>query len=323
MEERMRTFGRRCLRAKQAGILFIMVMAFHPPAHAAQLASSAGPTIRPRIDLTNMVDLTRTIPLALITPAQAQNIGPGAHLIIDIPGAGTFGCTANFVWASGGARYLGAAGHCFLPEGTVATHGAGADFNASGDVVKVCVSNCSFGGETGFTLTGDLVQLGAVAYARQSAGGVDIGNDFGVVTIPASLASRVRPSMPVFGGPTTVDTVDQAEPLCQYGNGVVVGETFLTMARVGVGGGSDATTWMGDLASAPGDSGSAVVTCDANANGFTGRGAAGILTHLSLAVCPCNVNTLTFQQGVVFGTTVARAIAMAQEAGLSLSVVFP
>jgi hypothetical protein len=129
--------------------------------------------------------------------------------------------------------------------------------------------------------------------------------------------------MPVFGGPTTVDTVDQAEPLCHYGNGVIVGETFATMARVGVGGGSTPTTWMGDLASAPGDSGSAVVTCDINSSGVSGRGAAGILTHLSVQVCPCDVNTLTFQQGVVFGTTVARAIQMAIEAGLTLSVVLP
>jgi hypothetical protein len=46
-----------------------------------------------------------------------------------------------------------------------------------------------------------------------------------------------------------------------------------------------------------------------------------VLTHLSVQVCPCDVGTLTFQQGVVFGTTTARAIEMAREAGPSLSVV--
>jgi hypothetical protein len=65
------------------------------------------------------------------------------------------------------------------------------------------------------------------------------------------------------------------------------------------------------------------VTCDSDVTGFHGRGAAGILTHLSVAVCPCDVGSLTFEQGVVFGTTVARAIAMAREAGLALSVVLP
>lgn len=280
---------------------------------------------RPRLDLTPMTNLTHTVPLALVTPAMAANIGPGSHLLINIPGEGTFGCTANFVWAGGAGRYLGAAGHCFIPSTSTATHGPGADYDASGVVVSVCVSNCSFGGETGFTLTGNLVQLGAVAYSRQTAADGDIGNDFGVVTIPAALASMIRPSMPVFGGPTTgAETVDQGDLMCHYGNGVLVGETFLTMARVGVGGGSNATYWLGDMIAAPGDSGSAVVTCQSDGSGgVVGRGAAGILTHLSVEVCPCDVNTLTFQHGVVFGTTVARAIQMATEAGLSLSVVLP
>jgi hypothetical protein len=282
----------------------------------ARAQQPAGNVVRPRIDLTRMTRLTTTVPLAAVTPAMAENIGPGSHLIIEIPSAGTFGCTANFVWASGATRYLGAAGHCFIPEGTTATHGPGADFNASGVRVSVCVSNCSFGGETGFTLTGNLVVLGAVAYARQTAADGDVGNDFGVVTIPAALASQVRPSMPVFGGPTTTEEVVQFEPLCHYGNGVIVGETFLTMARVGVAGGATPSYWMGDLAAAPGDSGSAVVTCEVNGTDLRGRGAAGVLTHLGVEVgVP--------QHGFVFGTTIGRAIEMAREANLSLALVFP
>src|SRR5438876_4212193 len=165
-------------------------------------AQTSVDVVRPRIDLTPMTRLTTVVPLALVTPAMAQNIGPGSHLLIDIPNAGTFGCTANFVWASGNVRYLGAAGHCFLPASATATHGVGANYDASGVVVRVCVSNCSFGGATGFTVTGTLVQLGAVVYARKTDADGDIGNDVGVVTIPMALASMVRPSMPVFGGPT-------------------------------------------------------------------------------------------------------------------------
>jgi hypothetical protein len=271
--------------------------------------------VRPRIDLTQMIRKTRLIPQALVTPAMAQNIGPGSHLIIEIPGEGTFGCTANFVWASGSARYLGAAGHCFIPEGTTATHGPGADYDASGVQVSVCVSNCSFGGETGFILTGDLVTLDAVAYARQTDVDGDVGNDFGVVTIPGSFASLIRPSMPVFGGPTGVEEVELGQPLCHYGNGVLVGETFVTMARVGVGGGSTPKYWMGDLAAAFGDSGSAVETCESNGTEIQGRGAAGVLTHLGVEI--------GIEHGVVFGTTVARAVEMAREAGLTLALVFP
>jgi hypothetical protein len=219
------------------------------------------------------------------------------------------------VWQAGAARYLGAAGHCFIPEGTTATHGPGADYDPSGVRVSVCVSNCSFGGELGFIVTGDLVELGSVAYSRQTAADGDIGNDFGVVTIPAALASRIRPEMPVFGGPSTVQTVAQGQPLCHYGNGVVVGETWPTMARVGIGGGSTSSYWMADLASAPGDSGSAVVTCGVNGTELQGLGAVGILTHLGIEI--------GVEHGFVFGTTVGRAMQMAQEAGLALSIVFP
>ena len=76
--------------------------------------------------------------------------------------------------------------------------------------------------------------------------------------------------MPVFGGPTTVEPVGRGTPLCHYGNGVVVGETFATMARVGVGGGANDTFWMGDLVSAPGDSGSA--RRGSTRHGFLGTG---------------------------------------------------
>ena len=298
---------------------FLVAVPFFLCALAIPSISDAGQgstnVVRPRIDLTQMTRATTVVPLALVTPAMAQNIGPGSHLLIDIPGAGTFGCTANFVWTSGGTRYLGAAGHCFLPEGMTATHGPGADYNASGVQVSVCVSNCSFGGESGFVLTGNLVSLGAVAYARQTAADGDVGNDFGVVAIPASLASRIRTSMPVFGGPTTIASVTQGQPLCHYGNGVVVGETFLTMARIGVGTGSTPNSWMGDLIAAPGDSGSAVVTCGVSGTEVHGQGAAGVLTHLAVVVGT--------EHGVVFGTTTNRAIAMGREAGLSLTVVFP
>jgi hypothetical protein len=84
---------------------------------------------------------------------------------------------------------------------------------------------------------------------------------------------------------------------------------------------------VGDLLAAPGDSGSAVVTCESDGTAFHGRGAAGILTHLGLGVCPCTIDvdtmTVTVQQGFVFGTTIGRAIEMAQEAQIALALVFP
>jgi hypothetical protein len=259
--------------------------------------------------ITRVSGTTAGAPLATSTPP-ATGIGPGSHLIIFRPD-GEFACTANFVWKSGTTQYLGAAGHCFLAPNQTATHGPGTHANVSKVRVSVCVSGCYFGGQTGFIVTGTLVPLGAVAYARQTQNGQDIGNDFGLVTIPASLASQVRRSLPVWGGPTQRAATDAiGSVLCHYGYGVAAGETFPTQARTGIGMGATSDAWYADLAAAPGDSGSAVETCaPSSTSGLHGVGAVGILTHLTVG------------SSVTAGTTVAKAITMAKQAGLTLSLL--
>lgn len=270
---------------------------------------------RPKLDLAGWVDLTTSIPVHLVTPEAATNIGTGSAIIIDIPNEGRFGCTANFVWKSNGKRYLGAAGHCFVPAASVATHGPDADYDASGVTVDVCVQNCDGNFRTN-QLVGQWVRLGQVAYARQAdQAGEGVGNDFGVVEIPREFRDYVRLEMPVWGGPSGVQTLNSGDYGCHYGHGLVVGETVVTKARVGVGGGSDASSWMGAFAGAFGDSGSGMVGCVSDGTGFHGTGAIGILTHLGVAL-----DETTGEAGVVFGTTIQRAIEMAEEARLKLSL---
>jgi hypothetical protein len=302
-----------------------------PPASWSLTDATTGAEIelrRPRVDVTNWTDETETVPVHLVTPEAARNIGPGSAIIITIPDEGRFGCTANFVWAQGTKRFLGAAGHCFLPADRKATHGPSADYDASGVTVQVCVENCEGNFRTAL-LVGKLVTLGRVAYARQTnaTGDEDVGNDFGVVEIPQEAASLIRPEMPVWGGPEGIDRLETGDFGCHYGHGLVVGETFPTKARVGVGGGGDKDFWMGDFAGAFGDSGSGLVWCQSDLVGFHGRGAVGVLTHLGATVCPCDVNfkhlRVKAEHGVIFGTTVRRAKEMAAEAGLSLSIVEP
>jgi hypothetical protein len=176
-------------------------------------------------------------------------------------------------------------------------------------------------------LVGKLVTLGHVAYARQTnaTGDEDVGNDFGVVAIPAEAASLVRPQMPVWGGPRGIAELEPGSFGCHYGNGLVFGETFPTKARVGVGGGGDKDFWMGDFAGSFGDSGSGLVACESDVGGFHGLGAVGVLTHLGVAACPCDVKfkqlRVKAEHGIIFGTTVRRAKAMAAEAGLKLTIV--
>jgi hypothetical protein len=291
------------------GTAFAVLAAAVPIARAETSVSVGVGGTRMVVDLSDAEDRTTVVtPADLAGPEQAVDVGPGTHLLIDFPD-GTAGCTANYVWRSGGKQYLGAAGHCFLDPDKVATHGPGADSGADVKeiMVRACVTGCNFGGISGFFLEGTTVELGEVAYARQSGEGGDVGNDFGVVEIPAGVP--VRYHMPVFDGPRQPDgDLQTGDVVCQYGNGVGVGEVFPTMGRAGVGLFEDPDAFFFESASSPGDSGSAVQTCVPTAeDGLAGDAAIGILTHLTTI-------------GVA-GTTVEQAVLLAKEAGLDLELV--
>lgn len=274
--------------------------------YARAADSGSGPAGRPAVlEVTGWRYTTAGSPL----PSAADGIGPGSYLLITTTDVSSgspaqFICTANFVWDGTGGPYLGAAGHCFLPADKDAYVGTDPYVTK----VEVCVSGCLFGGQLGAGFAGTFKTLGAVVYARQLRGDADIGNDFGLVRIPPALASLIRPSVPVWGGPTGSAAVRTGMPVCLYGNGEGVGEVFASKARAGVGivegdgNLGEAGAWFADAPSAPGDSGAAVVNCAPAASGVSGTTAVGILTHLVVG-----------DPGVVAGTTVAKAVAMVEE----------
>lgn len=236
-----------------------------------------------------------------VLPPGATGIGPGTHLLVEIEGS-TFGCTAGWIWREASAYYLSAAGHCFLPEGGIATHGPGATGDRASRV-QACVADCQFGGQAGFLLTGTLVDLGPVVYARQIHGERETGNDFGLVRIPDALVAQMRPGLPVWGAPSLARNIVAGDVVCFFGAGAVVGETSATMARRGVGlltlnDGS----WRIVAPSAVGDSGAALATCTPDGRAIA---AAGVITHLA--------------GGMIAGTTMARSAEMAREAGLHVT----
>lgn len=282
---------------------------------AASAWNAAAPE-EPRKLLQVIGPIGEPMPTHAPVPTMANGIGPGSNLFMEMEGV-LYGCTANFLWRSAtGQTYLGAAGHCFVPPGYSATHGAGADWNRLDTKVWVCVSSCRFGGMTSFLLDGTTADLGPVAYARQTGPGGDVGNDFGIVEVPAALASSLRPSMPVWGGPTSATGAEAEGGICMYGNGVGVAEVYPTMARAGFGLGSfDDGSWQAAVPSEVGDSGSGVITCDTHTGGIHGRQPVGILTH-GIGALVATVPALAF------GTTTEKAIAMAYEdAGLAIAVV--
>lgn len=292
-----------------AALAVLLAAALLTPA----LAASGLHELRPaRILVASADDDTLDLPHNLVATSPAGGIGPGALLLstVDDDPASLIGCTANFVWRGASAYYLGAAGHCFLPSRANATHGSNADYDPSRTTVRVCVSECVFGGTIGKTLQGNTTTLGSLAYARQiDADAIFVvGHDFGVVRVPTALESLLRPTMPVWDGPTGAGDLQTGDSVCLYGNSRVFGETYPTKARSGIATGREAISWSAAIPAFQGDSGSAVVTCNAlDANGLHGDLAVGIATHIG--------------GDIVSGTTSARAVDLAREAGLELEVV--
>jgi hypothetical protein len=155
------------------------------------------------------------------------------------------GCTANFIFASGGSQYVGTARHCV---------------NQIGEEVTMQVDPTT------------LAVVGTVAYMT-SGEGVP-GNDWSLIRIDPAVAQKwgVTPSIPVVGGPSGVYTgCDVGTPLVHYGHGygVAVAQGKLE-GGISTNWHNDGFGWAGF--GAPGDSGSAVLTA-------TGQ-AVGDFTHL-------------------------------------------
>ncbi|MGI8793607.1 MAG: hypothetical protein ACR2H3_10595 [Acidimicrobiales bacterium] len=289
-------------RLRRLGLIALALAVLLPVTGPSSAAPDTGP-VRRVLNLTGYPDHTVAVPAHMPLPDTATGIGPGSLIITEIPGEGTFGCTANFIWEGNGRTFLGSAGHCFLPETKTATHGSGNDYDARGVKTRVCVSGCVLG-STVLGFGGQMVELGPVAYARQTGDGGDIGNDFGLVEIPAG--ANIRASMAMWGGPVRHGPLAVGDITCHYGNGLGLGEVYLTKGRLGTAGlFSDEVAWFAATASTPGDSGAAMATCRQDANGVHGDKAIGVLTHLS-------------SLGIA-GTTMSRAKTLAGQAGLLIT----
>lgn len=233
-------------------------------------------------------------------PEAEEGLGPGTKLWIRFQEGGSVYCSAGFVWEdASGSTYLSTAGHCLLPSDATATHGAFADYDASGVEVWALVDACPVDLTCRPLPSNDAwVKLGGVAYANQRW----IGEDFGIVTIPTEATDFLRFEMPVWGGPVHEAGLEEGDAVVHYGYGAVHRYVYATRGRTGVGLGEH-FFWPGFAYSGEvngGDSGSAVVTArpDASTGLLVGDAAIGVVTH---AYQPT---------GLVFGTTVHKARTM-------------
>jgi len=168
-----------------------------------------------------------------------QQAGVQANACIVSPA----GCTANFIYAGGGNRYLGTAAHC--------TDGVG-------DPVIIQVD------------TTTLVEVGTVARRTSDE---EPGDDAAIIQIDPAVAEKwgVNPAVPFIGGPQGVYTECGPTGVKSYGHGYAAavgqGKPNVGVASVFY---DDGYGWNGTAL--PGDSGSGVLT-------EAGQ-ALGNLTHL-------------------------------------------
>ncbi len=191
-------------------------------------------------------------------PAASAPVHPGVQVFTE--GAQ---CTANFVFTSGGATYLGQAAHC---------SGTGSSTDTDG-----CTS-ASLPLNTPVTVTG-ATKPGSLAYnswlTMQAAGETDAEtcayNDLALIKLDPADVAKTNPSIPKWGGPTGVGTAAGLDDVYSYGNSSLrQGITLLSPKRgkvVQVSEGGWSYTLYTLTPGIPGDSGSAFLNGDGQALG--------------------------------------------------------
>lgn len=193
-------------------------------------------------------------------PAGTASVHPGAQTYTE--GAQ---CTSNFVFTDGaGAVYIGQAAHCAGTGGATETDGCLAGSLPLGTPVEVEGAS----------------RPGTLAYSSwltmQARGEPDAStcgqNDFALVKLDPADFADVNPSIPVWGGPTTVGaTTGFGDKVYTYGNSSLrFGVTALS-SKEGYSLGQDSDGWNHQVYTVtpgiPGDSGSAVLSADGAALG--------------------------------------------------------
>jgi hypothetical protein len=202
-------------------------------------------------------------------PADSATVHPGVQVFTE--GAQ---CTSNFVFQEGAEVYLGQAAHCSGTGGSTETDGCTSGSLPVGTPVEV----------TGASRPGTLAYNSWLA--MQSAGESNADacayNDFALIRIDPADVGSVNPSVPAFGGPTGVGTVngDLGETVYSYGNSELrLGITKLS-PKQGIVIQNEGNGWSHNVATVtpgvPGDSGS----------GFLDEAGAAIGTLSTLQIAP-------------------------------------
>jgi hypothetical protein len=215
----------------------------------------------------NVLAAIAAIAALALAPAGASAWAPAGTAPVH-PGVQVFTagaqCTANFVFTSGGATYLGQAAHC---------SGTGSSTDTDG-----CTS-ASLPLSTPVDVTG-ASKPGSLAYnswlTMQGAGETDSEtcayNDLALIKLDPADVAKVNPSIPKWGGPTGVGTAAALDDVYSYGNSELRGGTTQLSPKRGKVVEVTPGGWSYSLYTLtpgiPGDSGSAFLNADGQALGI-------------------------------------------------------
>jgi hypothetical protein len=225
--------------------------------------------------------------LGSAAPAAAApgDIHPGVMMFTD--GAQ---CTANFIFSDGGSTYIGYAAHCAGTGGATETNGCEAGSLPLGTPVEI----------DGATAPGTLAYSSWLTMQAQGETDADTCqyNDFALVRLAPGDVASVDPSVPHWGGPTSLGSGGLAtgSTVHSYGNSSLrLGITQLS-PKTGVSLGTTAGGWTHPVYTVtpgiPGDSGSGLL----NASGQ----AVGVLSTLAVAPLPLSNNYSDLASAVAY-----------------------
>jgi len=245
------------------------------------------------------------------------------------PGAATEtaggSCTANFIFTNGTDVFIGQAAHCAgSAAGLAATSGCQAGSRPLGTPVNV--QGASRPGTLAYSSWLTMQRVGETDIATCTA------NDFALVKLDPVDAAATNPGIPVFGGPTGVDTDGSVpgEAVYTYGNSPLrVGLAQLSPKSGAVVGTAD-DGWTHLIFTltpgVPGDSGSAVLSSNGEALGILvtlgivpAPGTNGV-TDLSRALAYANEHEDLGELSLVSGTQRFRASPLSFLSGLGLGL---
>ncbi len=214
-------------------------------------------------------------------PAGASAWAPAASATIT-PGVQTYTdggqCTANFIYQDGAGVYIGQAAHCSSTGAQTDTNGCDSGSLPIGTPVEI----------DGASRPGTLAYNSWISMQAKGETNADACayNDFALVRIdPADVAS-VNPSVPRFGGPTSLGSsaAGLGDTVYSYGNSSLRGGVTTLSPKQGVVVQSAGNGWSRTVYTVtpgiPGDSGSGFLDADG--------AAIGTLSTLAIAPVPAS-----------------------------------